>query len=160
MTMSTMKEFYEVAEFDGLPEDFYRFKAVKAEKKFATNGKCYLNISMTVADGEFIGEFGPSYNLWVPEATEWAGIDEMRKRFIRNVFALTDGDITLMEPIAYSADTLTEVGEQVIGKEFWGKVQIKGEYLNTTQVYPLSKPPKGANAPAATGFDASAIDSL
>ena len=147
------------------PDGVYHFRVAGTEMRETGEGKGYLQMQTEVVSGEHAGSFGPRHSWFIPEYR--AGIskktgkpyemklDDQKMKLANQVAAIVDGkeNLSLTTPSSYDEAMLVEVGSQLPGKEFFGRVKRNDEgYVNFTRFYPLSAPPKGVVGVAAGGF--------
>ena len=130
--------------------------------RYTQAGNGMLTLTVKVEEGEFAGFYGPRPAFFVPQARSGEGwsvsLREAARRLANTFTRIADGkeNIVLTTEGTYDplSDTniideeqLAELGEQMVGRMFYGKVTQNGDYKNITAFYPLSDPPQGADSP-------------
>ena len=164
---ATTKSFFDYAAEDGsIPENIYLFRVSGHEMREDKNGQSYLQLQTVVEEGEFAGFFGPRKSFFIPKHKSGTNratgkpytitVEQQKRELANEVFAIVDNDETALElsqTEEFNETLLAEIGPQLEGRLFYGKVVKNGEYNDLARrgIYPLSSPPEGADTVAA-GF--------
>ena len=162
--MGDLKSFYDYADVvEGIPNGTYHLRVTSAQMGEWDDGRTRLDFNTEVVSGEHAGDYGPRHTWTEPQ--DFEGVSRQGRAFTSTATKQAERmkpqiskvmgayELELTNPTGWDDQMFEEIGKQIVGKEFFGKVRNdENGYGKITSIFSLASPPKGVTAGGSGAF--------